>query len=155
GFHIPKTVNADTYPLEVAASILGDEKRQSSRLYKSLIDSGLASESYAFNYSLRDPSLFAITATATPGTKSEKLEQALFNEAEKLASEPVADAELQKAKQAVWKHMTLEAADPTGMASQLAECIAVADWRFWLDFEKNIKAVKKEDIQRVAKKYFL
>jgi zinc protease len=155
GYHIPKTTSTDTFALEVAASILGDEKRQSSRLYKALIDSGLASETYAANYSLADPALFAMTATATPGTKNEKLEKVLFDQAEKLAKEPVSDAELQKAKQAVWKHMKLEAADPTGMASQLAESIAVADWKFWLNFEKNIKAVTKQDIQKVAEKYFL
>lgn len=155
GFHIPNAKDKDTYPLEVAASLLGSEHRQSSRLYNSLVDKGLASEVYAYNYSLRDPGLFTMSATATPGSSSEKIETTLFEQAQKLASEPISDQELDKAKKSVWKSIKLNAADPMGLASNLAEAIAVADWQWWVDLDKNIKAVTKEDVARVAAKYFV
>lgn len=154
GFHIPKATSSELYPLDVVASLLGDEKRQSSRLYKAIIDKGLASDCYAFDYSLKDPGLFTVFATATPGTSLPTLEKAIEEELEKLGREQVSAEELEKAKKADWKRMKLDAADPSGMAGQLAEAIAVADWRWWTKLESNIKAVTAADVQRVAGKYF-
>ena len=154
GFHIPKATDKDTYPLEILASILGDEKRQSSRLYKRLVDSGLASEASCANYSLRDPGLFTIYASANEGTSLPALEKAIEDELAQIATTPVSDSELDRAKKAVWKHIRIEATDPTNMADQLTEAIAVADWKWWADMEKNMKAVSAADVQRVAKKYF-
>jgi zinc protease len=154
GYHIPKATDPDTYALEIAASILGDNSRQSSRLYKALIDTSMASDCYAYNYSLKDPGLFTGMATATPGTPSEKIEKTLEDQFKELATRPISDAELEKAKKSVWKRIKLNAADPYGLASQLAEAIAVADWKWWSTLEKNIKAVTAADVQRVAAKYF-
>src|SRR6185437_4336779 len=136
------------------SSILGDDKKQSSRLYKALVDTNIASDCYAYNYSLHDPGMFTLLATATPDTPSEKIETILFDQTQKLAHEPVTDAELEKAKKSVWKRMKLDAADPSGMSSQLAEAIAVADWKWWVDFENNIRAVTKADVQQAAARYF-
>lgn len=154
GWHISNAVNKDNYALDVMGAILGDERRQSSRLYKSLVDPGLASECFAYGLSMRDPGLFMAGATATPGSANEKLESVLRDQLQKLATEPISDEELDKAKKSIWKRWKLEAADPMGMSSQLAEAIAVADWQWWVNYDKNIKAVTKADIARVAKKYF-
>lgn len=154
GYHIPKATDKDTWPLEVLASILGDNERQSSRLYKRLVDSGLASQTSAYNYSLRDPGLFTLFGSATPKTELPVIEKALKGELQTLCSEPVSDAELERAKTAVWKKLKLDAADPSGLATQIAEAIAVADWKWWLSIESKVKAVTKQDIQRVASKYF-
>lgn len=154
GYHIPKATDKDTWPLEVLASLLGDQERQSSRLYKRLVDTGLASQVSAYNFSLRDPGLFTLFASATSGTDLAPLEKGLKEEMKKLASDPVSDAELDRAKTAVWKKLKLDAADPSGMATQIAEAIAVADWKWWLSIEPRVKAVTKQDVQRVAAKYF-
>ncbi len=153
-YHIPAATNKDTYPLEVLASVLGDQSRQSSRLYKNLVDSGLASQAYAYNSSMKDPGLFSIYASATSGTELEKIEKAIEEELEKLGKEPVSDTELDRAKKAVWKKMKLDTDDPMRFAMQLSEAEAVAGWQWLLNMEKNIKAVTASDLQRVAKKYF-
>jgi zinc protease len=154
GYHIPKATDPDTWPLEVLASLLGDQDRQSSRLYKRLVDTGLASQVSAYNFSLRDPGLFTLFASATAGTQLPPIEKSLKDEIRKLATEPVSDAELDRAKTAVWKKLKLDAADPSGLANQIAEAIAVADWKWWLSIEPKVKAVTKQDVQRVAAKYF-
>ena len=154
GYHIPKATDKDTYPLEVLASILGNEKRQSSRLYKRLVDSGLASEASCNNTTLRDPGLFTLDASSTTGTKLETIEKAIEDELKNLAEKPVSDSELDRAKKAVWKRIKLDGTDITDMAQQLTEAIAIDTWMLWVNMEKNIKAVTAEDVQRVAKKYF-
>lgn len=153
-YHVPKAVDKNSYPLTVLASILGDHSRQSSRLYKNLVEPGLASQAAACHYMLRDPGLFTLYASANEGVTLAKIEEKVKAELKKLALNPVSDLELERAKKAVWKKMKLQAADPVGMAEELAESIAVADWHWWLNFEKNIKAVSKADIQRVAELYF-
>jgi zinc protease len=154
GWHVPAAKDKDTYPLEVAASLLGDDKRQSSRLYKGLVESGLASDVYAYNYSMKDPGLFTLYASATGGTKLPQLEDKLLEEVDKLANRPIDDAELERAKTSIWKRLKLSAADPVGLVDQVAEAIAVADWTWWVNLEDNIKAVRKEDVARVVQKYF-
>lgn len=155
GWHVPEAKSNDTYPLEVAAAILGDEKRQSSRLYKGLVESGLASDTYAYNYSMHDPGLFTVYASATADTALPKVEEKLIEEVDKLGSQPISDSELERAKTSIWKRLKLSAADPVGLVDQLAESIAVADWTWWINLEDKIKAVTKEDVQRAAKKYFV
>jgi zinc protease len=154
GYHIPKATDKDTYPLEVLASILGDEKRQSSRLYKRLVDTGLASEANCSNTTLRDPGLFTISASATGDTKLETIEKSIEDELKKLAEDPVSDNELDRAKKAVWKRIKLDATDIADMAQQLTEAIAIDTWMLWVNMESKIKAVTAADVQRVAKKYF-
>lgn len=154
GYHIPNAKDPDTYPLEVLASLLGDNHRQSSRLYTAVVDSGLASETYAANFSMKDPGLFTIYASATNGTKLEKIQKAIEDTIESLEKSPVSDADLDKAKKAVWKKAKLSADDPMQFAQQIADAEAVADWQWWLALEAKIKAVSAADVQRVAKKYF-
>ncbi len=154
GYHIPNAKDPDTFPLEVLASLLGDNRRQSSRLYTALIDSGLASEAYAANFSMKDPGLFTIYASATNGTKLERIQKSIEDTIENLAKNPVSDADLDKAKKAVWKKGRLMSDDPMNFAQQIADAEAVADWQWWLNLEPKIKAVTAADVQRVAKKYF-
>ncbi|MBX9688434.1 MAG: insulinase family protein [Candidatus Obscuribacterales bacterium] len=154
GYHIPSAQNKDTYPLEVLSSILGDQHRQSSRLYKKLVDSGLASQAYAYNYAMRDAGIFTVYASASGNTKLETLEKAVEDELALLGKEPVSDSELDRAKKAVWKKLKLQQDDPMNFAQQLADAQGAADWKWLIDFEKNIKAVTAADVERVARKYF-
>jgi zinc protease len=152
-FHAVKARHPDTYALDVLESILGDENSKSSRLYKGLIDTGLASEADASNTSLRDPGLFVLTATVSAQTKPEQAEKALLAEIDKLRTTPPDREELDRAKQSIIKKLKLIYSEPVSMAEQMAEGIAVADWRWLSDYPEKIKAVTAEDVQRVVKRY--
>lgn len=153
-YHIPKAAHKDIYPLAVIQSVLGDHSRLSTRLYKRLIDSSLASEVDCYSYELRDPGLFTLSATANATSKPEDMEKALLAEVQRLKTEPVDPAELTKAKTAIIKRLKLSTVDPLSLASQIGEGIASVDWKWWASYEKNIEAVTADDIMRVAKKYF-
>lgn len=154
GYHIPRALDKDSYTLDVIDSLLGDDNRQSSRLYKRLVDTGLASDVYASSYTLRDPGLFVLYASATPGSKLDTLESSLQQELDKLKTETVPAEELQRAKTSISKRLKLSSVDPLELAQQIGEALATGNLDYWLNFEKRINAVTADDIKRVANKYF-
>jgi zinc protease len=154
GYHVPKALSPDSYTLDVIESLLGDDNHQSSRLYKRLVDSSMASDTYANSYCLRDPGLFVVYASATPATDLANLESSIQSELDKLKTEPVPEAELNRAKTSISKRLRLSSVDPLELAQQVGEALAVGDLNYWLHYNDKIKAVTQDDIKRVAAKYF-
>lgn len=157
GYHIPRCMDKDTYALDVLEHVLGDSSRKSSRLYKMFIGTGKASFVDASNYSLKDPGLFVLSAQSGSSGKSlklEKLESLLKSALKELKEKPVSKDELKKAKAAITKSIRLTTADPLGFSMYLTEALAVADWRWFVDYPEQLEKVTAEDVMAVAKKYF-
>jgi zinc protease len=153
GFHVPEAAHRDNYPLAAMRHILGSTYERSSRLYKGLIDTSLASDVFARHDDLRDPGLFIVGATLNPGVEIAAVEAALQNELERLKTQPVTLEELARAKSANRKGTILSKADPSSLAFMLGEAESKADWHWLMDYDDNFDRVNAEDIQRVAKKY--
>jgi zinc protease len=155
GFHVPQASHDDNYPLAAIRHILGGTYERASRLYQSLIDSGIASDAFARHHDLKDPSLFIVGATLNPGVDPEKAEAILHEELAKLANEPVSETELKRAKTANWKGTVLAKADPSSLAFMLGEAESKADWHWLMNYDDRFNAVTAEAIERVAKRYFV
>jgi zinc protease len=153
-FHTCAASNPDIYPLAVIESVLGDNNKQSSRLYKAVIDTGLASEAYAYSYELHDPGLFVVSAAATSGTKLAKIENALADQIHELKTKPLFEVELKRAQTAVSKKLLLSGIDPSDFAELLTESIAASNWQYLVTYPQHIQAVTTQDVLRVANKYF-
>ncbi len=154
GYRGVKSKDKDVYALDVLNSIMGDESKKSSRLYKALIDGGLATEVSANNMNLHDPGMFLFSATANVQSKPEQLEKALQEQIEKVKENGVTPAELERAKKSVVKMVKLQISDIAGLSEYLTESIATADWEWLTEYPKYINAVTAADVQRVARKYF-
>ncbi len=155
GFHIPEAGHDDTYSLAAIRHILGSTYERSSRLYKSLIDSGIASDVFCRHDELRDPGLFFVGAALNPGQALEHAESVILKELEKLAREPVAEEELARAKSANLKGTVLTKADPSSLAFLLGESESKADWHWLMDYDDKFEAVTRDDIMKVATRYFI
>ncbi|MBX9669437.1 MAG: insulinase family protein [Candidatus Obscuribacterales bacterium] len=155
GFHVSEADHEDTYPLAAARHILGSSFERSSRLYKALIDTGIAAEAFCRHDELRDPGLFIVGATLNPGVGVEKAEEALLEELRKLGSEPVSEDELSRAKSSNSKGTILAKADPSSMAFMLGEAESKADWYWLMEYDDHFEAVTADDIMRVCAKYFV
>lgn len=148
----------NSHVMNVIAAIIGDTSRPSTRIYKALIEGEkpLAASGYAANFQLRHPYLFFLTAQALPETKPADLESALHSIMAKFTEELVSDDELARAKNYLIKSMALRTADTAGRAQQLVESIAISGgWKWLRDYSANINAVSKEEIQQVARQYFV
>jgi zinc protease len=154
GYHIPEAAHKDTYALSAIRHILGGTYERSSRLYASLIDSGIACDAFARHYDLRDPGLFIVGAMLNPGIPISKAEEVLHAELERLTREPVKTDELKRAKIANEKGTVLAKAEPNSFAFMLAEAESRSDWHWLVDYDENFDRVSVNEIMEVAKRYF-
>jgi zinc protease len=155
GYKVPTIKDPDAFALNVLQVILSSGK--SSRLYKSLVyDKQIAL--YAggdYEDVSADPHLFYVYAGVMPGKSSDEVEKALYTEIERLKTEPVTDEELQKAKNQVEASFIMGQDSVFYQAMLLGQFETVADWRMLERYVPGVQAVKKEDVQNVAKKYFI
>jgi zinc protease len=154
GYIVPTLKNPDSYALEVLQGILSSGK--SSRLYKSLVyEKQLAL--YAggdYDNVSADPNLFYVYAGVMPGKTTDEVEKALYGEIDKFKNVPVADEELQKAKNQIEASFIMGQDSIFYQAMLLGQFETVANWRLLEKYVDNIRAVTKEDVMRVAKEYF-
>lgn len=154
-YHTPRGIDRATYPLDILQSVLGGDSRKSSRLYKRLIETGLASDCYAANYTLKDPGLFIISATVQPGIDPKMVEAAIQEEVNKLCEKPITAEELRLARSSISKRFRLSLSDPMGLAQSLTEGIAVGSWKWWASYPRDVQTATAQEALDSAKKFFL
>ena len=154
GYYAPADGHPDSYPLTIASNILSQGR--SSRIYQSLVyEKQLAIQADAGGDFREDPNLFFAILILNRGASVSEAEAALNAELVRIASEPVTDSELEKAKSAIRSQYTFghqsvqDKAGALGHASVIHDDPATANTEYDL-FMK----VTKEDIMRVAKAYF-
>ena len=152
-YKIPEGLHKDTHALMLLSSILGDGK--SSRLYKALVDSGMATEILQWSMPLHDPSLFISYAFLTPQTKLEKVERKILHEYDRIIKNGIKKEELEKAKAKICSETAFARDGAYALASSLNEAIALGDWTFFTNFQNKVKAVTVKDVERVALTYLV
>jgi zinc protease len=154
GYKTPTLNDTDSYALEVLQGVLSSGK--SSRLYQSLVyEKQLAL--YAggdYDNVSKDPNLFMVYAGVMPGKTTEELEKALYAEVDRFQHETVTDEELQKAKNQIEASFVMSQDSNFYQAMLLGQFESVSSWKQLETYVDRIRAVTKEDVMRVAKKYF-
>lgn len=154
GFMAREIAHPDNEVLDVAAAILSQGR--TSRLYKKIVEEKkLAVGVNAANASSRYPDLFFITATPLAPHTTAEIEAAVYEELERLKTEPVTEWELQKVKNQLDANFIRGLSSNTGTAFGLATVTALTgDWRYGLQNIENCKKVTAADVMKVANKYF-
>ncbi|MFQ5862538.1 MAG: M16 family metallopeptidase [Candidatus Brocadiales bacterium] len=153
-YHKPEITHPDQYVFEVIQNLLTSGR--TSRLYKTLIEEkrmAVMARSYAGGS--KYPDLFFLFVTPRFPYSAEEVEQVIFEELERLKSEPPTDWELQKIKNQLEADFIRGLESNSGLADEIGYYEAVAGgWRYINTAVERIKAVTAEDVMRVAKKYF-
>lgn len=154
GYHTPDLKHPDSYALEVLQAVLSSGK--SSRLYKSLVYEKQLALYAGGDYDdvSNDPDMFYVYAGVMPGKTTEEVEKGIYAEIDKLKTTPVTDEELQKAKNQIETGFIMGQDSIFYQAMLLGEYESVASWKLLNTYLDGIRAVTKEDVQRVAKQYF-
>ncbi|MEP6886717.1 MAG: pitrilysin family protein [Nitrospirales bacterium] len=155
GYHKPALGHPDDFVFDVMDSILSEG--QTSRLYQRLVREkrlATAVDTQTSFPGAQAPNLFVMSAVPLAPHTAREVEEAITEELERLKTEPVEAAELEKVLNNLDAELLRSLRSNSGLASQLAYFQTVAkDWRYVLTARERIAAVTPADIQRVAAQY--
>ena len=149
----PPGLDNDMYAIQVLGKILCDGK--SSRLYKKIVDKGLATSLFMYDFPFKDNGLFITYAFLTPGTDNQKVEDIILKEYSDIIKNGVDESEIMRAVAQIRATVAFSRDGSYAVASALNEAIAIGDWQFYTTFLEKIKLVTINDITRVAEKYLV
>jgi len=149
----PEGIHNDTYSLQILSKVLGGGK--SSRLYKKIVDKGLATGLYMWDFPFKDNGLFITYVFMTPGADHEEIEKIVLDEYASIQTKGIKKDELNRAKAQINSEMAFSRDGSYSIASALNEAIATGDWTFYTTYAEKINGVKQADVKEVAKKYLL
>ena len=156
GYHKPSASHPDDDVFDVLESLLSEGR--TSRLYKRLVqEKQLALNISAFSDypGAQYPNLFVISAAPRAPHTTAEVEQAVYEELDRLKREPVSPHELQKILNQIDAAQVRALRSNSGMASRLAYFQAISgDWRETFKRRDRIAKVTPDDIRRVAAQYF-
>jgi predicted Zn-dependent peptidase len=154
-YHQPNINDPDSTTLEVVAEIVGVGR--TSRLYKSLVKEKKIAVAAAAQPSMNKyPGLFIFYAMPAKGHTNQECEQAIYAEIEKLKTEPALPEELVKAKTRSRADLIRQLDSNSGLAAELTGYeVLTSDWHNLFKQLDKIEKVTAEDVQRVAKTYFV
>jgi zinc protease len=146
---------ADFYALQVLSAVL--QSGQSSRLYQTLVrQKELVSVVNGAMAEKRGVGAFYTSATLRPNGKPDDVAAAIYAEMDRLKKEPIADWELQKAKNSTRRSFI------NLLQSALNRAILIGQYTIYYNDPTlinsrldKVAAVTKEDVQRVANKYLV
>ncbi|MCS6866709.1 MAG: pitrilysin family protein [Gemmataceae bacterium] len=156
GFNGVTVGSAEDPVLDVIHMILSGGK--TSRLYRKLVeDERIAAQVDTGNESGRYPGWFGIYVELLKGKDRPKAEELVFAELRKLATEPISDAELNRARRKILASFIFSRESVMSMARAIADTsiypVAEDVATFFKQYLEAVLKVSKDDIQRVAKQY--
>jgi predicted Zn-dependent peptidase len=154
-FHKPSLPHRDDYIFDVINVLV---QGRTGRLHRRLV--------------LRDRLAQSVGAFGAPGSRLSNLfvtwvvplgegslpqiEKAVWDELERLKREKISEAELQKVRNRVSADQARSLDSNSGLAGALSYFEALAgDWRYVADHPKVIASITADDVQRVARTYFV
>ena len=153
GHKTPEGLNQDIYALQVLGKILTEGKI--SRLYKRIVDPGLATSLFMYDFPFKDCGMFISYVFLTPETDHNSVEEIILGEYRQIIKEGIKQKELDRAKAQIKANIAFSRDGSYAVASALNEAIAIGDWTFYSTFMDHIIKVSRKDIQQVAEKYLI
>jgi len=154
GWHCPAAGHQDGPALDVMTSILSSGR--TSRFNKSIVeDKKLATRASIWASTSRLPDLIVASGTPIKPHTCEEVEQAIYEEIEKLKTEPVTEWEIEKIRNQLDAEAIRGMNSNMGMAWRLVNAHSMyGDWHYLIKGYEDLKKVTAEDIMRVANTYF-
>ena len=155
GYHVPASAHPDFPALQALRQVL--VFGHSSRLYQRLVDKDqLAIEVTGDMPLALDPTLFTMTVQAKEGVDTLAIERALYEELGRVRSQGVTEREVQKARNVLLAEFYRQIKTIDGQSHALGNYeVFFGDHRKLFTAADVLNRVTREDVQRVAEKYFI
>ncbi len=128
---------------------------RSSRLYRALVRTGLATEVEASFELMKDPYLFWIAASLRPGVEHAAAERAIDAELARMASEPMSAEEFARVRRGVLAGTAYPSDTVTGRAFRLGQLLATGAAASIGEWYERLVAVTAEDVRAAAEATFV
>lgn len=154
GYHTPDTRHKDYYALNILSSVL--TSGNSSRLYTELVDKKQIANSVGSDFGESfDPNLFIIYAVSAKGVKESDLEDALYQEIEKIKKDGITEKELQKIKNQKLMEFYGQIETINGKSNNIGTYeLFFGDYKKMFDAPQEYSKVTVDEVKRVANEYF-
>jgi zinc protease len=149
---VPNGRDPDQAALQMLDAILSSGKN--ARLYRALVDQGLALSAGAETDLHHDLSLHLVYAMLAPGATHEQAEKTLWAEITKIKTDGVTAAEVASVKQQFIAEEAYKRDGTAAAASEISEWVGIGDWTLYVAFPQRVQQVTPADVQRVARQYF-
>ena len=152
-YHTPPGSHGEYAAVSVIEELLTGEP--SGRLYKSLVETKLASSEWGFAPGLKEGGFIYLNADVRKENDLEAAKTQMMATLDELVANPPTQEEVDRAKSRILKNWELayNASDRVGL--RLSESIAAGDWRLFFLFRDRVEQISKDDVVTVAKKYFI
>ncbi len=152
-YRVPRAAHPDSVALSLAESALSDGP--SSRLYKRLVETNLATEVGGWNGWYFDPGTASFAADGLKNEDLPKLRDTLIKTVEGVDQEPITQAEFDRAKSTYLQAWKQGFDNPDTIGLQLTEFVAMGDWRLMFIQRDRAERMTLADVNRAAKAYFV
>ena len=151
-WHSVPFVHKDRTVADLLTDILSG---RTGRLYKGLVQGREVANEASASVSLKKYAGFVqVECVVKDGKDPAAVETGVYEELERLASEPVPDAELQKVKNQAKANAFRRLSSPFFIALQLLYYDGLGDWKYINTYSDEVDRVTAADIQRVARASF-
>ena len=150
-YHVPPGSHPDYAAIDILAQVLGDQP--SGRLYRGLVEPGLAASASSFAYQLREAGPLLTYAQVRTEDDLSAAITAMNEVIVDALRDPVTGEEIDRAKTSLLNSVERTFNDPESIALQLSEWASLGDWRFFFLHRDRIEAVVPGDVHRVAEEY--
>ena len=164
GYHAPAVTHPTFLPLLVLDAVLTGAKglnlwssfrvpppQRSARLYRALVDRGLASSISGSLLPTEQPFLYTVSITATDGTSLAGVESALLEALDTVRVEGISDAELARARAQLKARLVFESDSVTNIAHQLGYFDTIASVGLFKSLPERIAAVTLDEVSAAAR----
>lgn len=165
-YHAPAVGDADFAPMLVLDALLTGAKglnlwasfrsappQRRSRLYRALVDTGLAAAVGGACVATEHPYLFMVSVTAAAGQETRAVEEVTLQTLDAVSAAGVSAEELDRAKRQLRARMVFENDSVTSLAHQLGYFQTVSSLGTYAALPDRIRAVTTDDVTRVAGSY--
>jgi zinc protease len=166
-YHCPAFGDASFFPLLVADAVLSGgaglniwsagrvaRPQRSSRLYRRVVDSGLASSVQGALMPTAQPFLYSVSVTVSAGSTLGSVEEAVLDELDRVVEKGVTEAELAKAKAQLRARFVFDMDGVTDIAHQLGYFETIGSWRDAITLRDRLSEVTLADVHDVVRRVF-
>jgi zinc protease len=165
-FHAPSFDDPSFFPLLVADAVLNgaaglniwsgggvSRPQRSARLYRALVDKGLASSVGGSLMPTQHPYLYGIYASVAEGQAIAAVEEAVLAEIERLRTGGITPEELLKVQTQLRARFVYDGDSVTDIAHQIGYFDIISSWPAYHGLRQRLAAVTADDVQAAAAKY--